>query len=41
MKLRGLSTNFHIYVYVIDFNIPTMGPPIFLQQNMQTNRGNL
>jgi hypothetical protein len=40
-ELRGLSPNFHIHVSVSDLYIPTIGPPIFLQQNRQTNRGNL
>ena len=39
--LRGLSPNFHIHVFVIDPYIPTIGPPIFLKQNWQTNRGNI
>jgi hypothetical protein len=39
--LRGLSLNFHIQVSVSDLYIPTIGPPIFLQQNMQTDRGNI
>jgi hypothetical protein len=39
-KLRALSPNFHIHVqYVIDLYIPTFGPPIFLQENSQTDRG--
>jgi hypothetical protein len=40
-KLRGLSPNFHIHVSVSDLYIPTIGPPIFLQQNRQTDRGNI
>jgi hypothetical protein len=40
-ELRGLSLNFHIHVYVSDLCIPTIGPPIFLQQNRQTDRGNI
>ncbi len=39
-ELRGLSPNFHIHVTVSDLYIPRIGPPIFLQQNMQTDRGN-
>ncbi len=35
-KLRGLSPNFHIHMYVSDLYIPTIGPPNFLQQNRQT-----
>ncbi len=38
-KLRGLSPNFHIHVSVSDLSIPTIGPPIFLQQNWQTDCG--
>ena len=41
MKLSGLIPNFHIYVYVSDLYIPRIGPPIFLQQNRQTDRGNI
>jgi hypothetical protein len=41
-KLRGLSpSNFHIHVYVSDLYILTIGPPIFLQQKRQTDRGNI
>jgi hypothetical protein len=40
-ELRDLSPNFHIHVSVSDLHIPTIGPPIFLQQNMQTNRGKI
>ncbi len=40
-ELRGLSPNFHIHVSVSDLYVPTIGPPIFLQQNRQTDRGNL
>ncbi len=39
-ELRGLSPSFHIHVSVNDLYILTIGPPIFLQQNMQTDRGN-
>jgi hypothetical protein len=38
-KMGGLSTNFH--VSVSDLYIPTIGPPIFLQQNRQTDCGNI
>jgi hypothetical protein len=31
MKLRGLSPNFHIYVFLSDLSIPTIGPLILLQ----------
>jgi hypothetical protein len=41
IKLRGLSPNFHIHESVSDLHIPTIGPTIFLQQNRQTNRGNM
>jgi hypothetical protein len=40
-ELRGLSPNIHIYVSVSDLYIPTIGPPIFLQQNKQTIRGKI
>ncbi len=40
-ELRGLSPNFHICVSVSDLFIPRIGPRIFLQQNRQTDRGNL
>jgi hypothetical protein len=41
-ELRGLSPKFHIHGSVSDlYIIPTIGPPIFLQQNMQTDRGNI
>jgi hypothetical protein len=40
-KLLGLSPNFDIHVYVSDLFISTIGPPIFLQQNRQTDRGNI
>jgi hypothetical protein len=33
-ELHGLSPIFHIYVSVSDLNIPTMGLPILLQENM-------
>jgi hypothetical protein len=39
-QLRGLSPNFHIHVSVSELYIPTFGPPIFLQQNRQTDQGN-
>jgi len=32
---------FHIHVSVSDLYIPRIGPHIFLQQNRQTNRGNV
>jgi hypothetical protein len=40
-KLRALSPNFHIHVSASDLYIPMIGPPIFLQQNRQTDRGNI
>jgi hypothetical protein len=40
-KLRGLSPNFHIHVSVSDLYMPTIDPPIFLQQNRQTDRRNI
>ncbi len=40
-ELRGLSPNFHIHVPVSDLYIPTFGPPIVLQQNKQTDQGNI
>jgi hypothetical protein len=39
-EVLGLSPNFHIHVSVSDLYIPTIGPPIFLLQNRQTDRGN-
>jgi hypothetical protein len=38
-ELRGFSPNFYIHVSVSDLYISTIGPPIFLKQNMQTDRG--
>jgi hypothetical protein len=35
MNLRGLSPNFHIHVSASDLYIPTIGQPVFLQQNRQ------
>ncbi len=40
-QLRDLLPNFHIHVSVSDINIPMIGPYIFLQQNRQTERGNI
>jgi hypothetical protein len=40
-ELRGLSPNFHIYVSVSDLYIPRIGQHIFLQQNWQTDPGNM
>ncbi len=39
--MRGLSPYFHIHVSVTDLCIPGIGPYIFLQQNRQTDHGNL
>ncbi len=40
-KLRNLSPNFHIHVSVNDLYIPRIGPHSSLQQNRQTNPGNI
>jgi hypothetical protein len=40
-ELRGLNPNFHIHVFVSDLYIPAIGPPFFLQQNRQTDRGKI
>ncbi len=41
-ELRGLSqSSFHIYVSVNNLFIPRIGPHIFLQQNRQTDPGNV
>ncbi len=40
-ELRGFSPNFHIHVFVSVLYIPRIGPHIFLQQNRQTDRGNI
>jgi hypothetical protein len=40
-KLRGLIPNFYIHISVSDLYIPTIGPPIFLQPNRQTDQGNV
>ncbi len=40
-ELRGLIPNFHIHVSVGDLCSPRIGPHIFLQQNRQTNPGNI
>jgi hypothetical protein len=40
-ELRGLSPNIHIYVSVTVLYIPRIGPHIFLQQNRQTDCGNI
>jgi hypothetical protein len=40
-ELRGLSPNFHIHVSVGQLCIPRIGPHISLQQNRQTDLGNI
>jgi hypothetical protein len=40
-KLLGISPNLHIHVSVSDLYIPRIHPHIFLQQNRQTDGGNL
>jgi hypothetical protein len=40
-ELRGLSHNFHIHASVSDLYFPRIGPHIFLQQNRQTDCGNI
>ncbi len=37
IKLCGLVPNFNIHVSVSDLYIATIGPPILLQQNRQTD----
>ncbi len=41
MKLRGFVPNFRIHVSVSNLYIPTIGPPILMEQNMQTDCGNI
>jgi hypothetical protein len=41
MYFQKSKANFHIHVSVSDLNIPRIGPHIFLQQNRQTNRGDI
>ncbi len=41
LKLRGPIPNFHIYVSMSDLYIPTIGPPILLQQNWRTDQRNI
>jgi len=41
IELCGLSPNFHIHVSVSDINIPIIGLPIFLQENMLADPGNI
>ncbi len=40
-ELRSLCPSFHSHVSVSDSYIATIGPPIFLEQNRQTDRGNI
>jgi hypothetical protein len=40
-KLLGLNPSFHIHVSVSDLYISRIGLHIFLQQNRQTDRGNI
>ncbi len=40
-ELRGLSPSFHIHVSVSDSYVRRIGPHIFLQQNRQTDHGNI
>jgi hypothetical protein len=40
-ELCVLSPNFHIHVSVSDLYIPMIGLPIFLQENMWTDPGNI
>jgi hypothetical protein len=41
MKLRGLIPNIHRCLSVSDFYIPTIGPPILLQQIQADRPGNI
>ncbi len=41
IKLRGLVPNDRIHAFVSDLYIPRISPPILLQLNMQTDRGNI
>jgi hypothetical protein len=40
-ELRGLSPNVHIHVSMSELYTPRIGPQIFLQQNRQTDPGNI
>jgi hypothetical protein len=40
-KLCGLSPNFYIHMFVSDLYIPTIGLPIWLQENRWTDLGNI
>ncbi len=41
MKLRVLVPNSNTHVYVSDLYIPGIGLPVWLQQNKQTDPGNI
>jgi hypothetical protein len=41
IKLRGLVPSFHIHTSLSDLYMPRIGPPILLQPNRQTDRGNI
>ncbi len=41
MKVRGLSPNSYVHVFVSDLYIPTVGLPIVLQEIRWTDRGNM
>ncbi len=40
-ELRGLNPNSYIHVSVSDLYIPRISPHIWLQQNRQTDLGNI
>jgi hypothetical protein len=40
-QLHGLSPNFHIHVSVSDLCISRIGPHVFLEENRQTDHGNM
>ncbi len=40
-KQRGISPNFNIHISVCDLYIPTIGLPIWLQENRWTDLGNI
>ncbi len=40
-ELRGLSPNSYIHASVSDLQIPRIGPHIWLQQNRQTDPGDI
>ncbi len=41
INLHALSPNIHMHVSVRDLYILTIGPHIFMQQNRQTDCGNI